>query len=79
MANPYEQFLAEVKAIRQARGLTQAEVAKRLNLSRTQYTAIENGRSVIGFVHLFNLSVVLGVRWTIGKATFPLAQEASGE
>lgn len=50
-----------------AKGLTQSEVAKRLKLSRAQYTAIENGRSTMGFVHLYNLSVILGVQWTIGK------------
>jgi len=67
VASPYEQFLSEVRTIRMARGLTQGEVAKRLKLSRAQYTAIENGRSTLGFVHLYNLSVILGVQWTIGK------------
>jgi transcriptional regulator with XRE-family HTH domain len=71
MASPYEKFLSEVRAIRKAKGLTQSEVAKRLKLSRAQYTAIENGRSTMGFVHLYNLSVVLGVQWTIGKRSAP--------
>ena len=67
MASPYERFLSDLRTLRLAKGLTQGEVATRLKLSRAQYTAIENGRSTMSFVHLYNLSVILGVQWTIGK------------
>lgn len=67
MASPYERFLSDLRTIRLAKGFTQGEVAKRLKLSRAQYTAIENGRSTMSFVHLYNLSVILGVQWTIGR------------
>lgn len=73
MGNPYEEFLANLRNLRKQRGLTQEEVASRLKLSRTQYTAIENGRSTLGFVHLHNLAVILDVRWVIGKSDAPLA------
>jgi transcriptional regulator with XRE-family HTH domain len=67
MASPYERFLSDLRAIRLAKGFTQSAIAKRLKLSRAQYTAIENGRSTMSFVHLYNLSVILDVQWTIGR------------
>lgn len=73
MDNPYEAFLQNLRRLRKQKGLTQGEVAQQLKLSRTQYTAIENGRSTLGFVHLHNLAVVLGVRWVIGDpSTFTM-------
>lgn len=63
---PYEQFLQELKAVRLARQLSQGEVAKRIKLSRAQYTAIENGRSLLNYAHLHNLSIALGVKFVIG-------------
>lgn len=65
-ANPYESFIQELKAVRLARGLTQAEVATKINLSRAQYTAIECGRSTATFRHLHNLAIALQVKWIIG-------------
>lgn len=65
-ANPYESFIQELKAVRLARGLTQAQVAEKINLSRAQYTAIERGRSTATFRHLHNLAVALDVHWVIG-------------
>jgi transcriptional regulator with XRE-family HTH domain len=67
MASPYERFLSDLRTLRLAKGLTQGAVAKRLKLSRAQYTAIENGRSTMSFVHLYNLAVILDVQWTIGR------------
>lgn len=76
---PYELFLEELRTVRLARGLTQAQVAKQIKRSRAQYTAIENGRCVISFEHLHNLAVVLGVHWTIGSASAPSAKDVVKE
>lgn len=73
--DPYQQFLTELRAARKARGMTQSDLAKKIKLSRAQFTAIENGRSLINFVHLHNLSVALGVRWIIGDNTLPAARD----
>lgn len=73
-ANPYETFIKELKAVRKARGFTQAQLADKIHLSRPQYAAIENGRSIASFRHLHNLAVALEVRWTIGD---PSAKPAS--
>ena len=67
MVNPYAQFLVDLRSMRKRRGLTQKSVADKLKLSRAQYTAIENGRSTLNFVHLYNLSVILDVAWVIGS------------
>ena len=75
--SPYDQFVAELRAVRLARKLSQGELAKRIKLSRAQYTAIENGRSLVNFVHLHNLSTALGVRFTIGDAKLPSAARYS--
>lgn len=71
--SPHEKFLTELRAVRLARKLTHGQLATRIKISRSQYTAIENGRSLIGFTHLHNLAIALGVRWTIGELTSPAA------
>jgi len=75
--NPYESFIQELKAVRKARGLTQAQVAAKINLSRAQYTAIECGRSTATFRHLHNLAVALDVRWNIGDPDATLASQVA--
>lgn len=72
-ANPYETFIKELKAVRLARGLTQEQLALKINLSRAQYTAIERGRSVANFRHIHNLSVALKVRFAFGRQQWPTA------
>lgn len=71
--DPYRKFVAELRAVRMKRKLSQGDLAKLVNLSRAQMTAIENARSVINFVHLYNLAVALGVRFSIGESSNPLA------
>ncbi len=73
LPEPQRRFLRELRAARLARGMTQLQLAHRLRLSRTQYSALETGRSVVSLVHLHNLSVVLAVRFMIGEASFPPA------
>jgi transcriptional regulator with XRE-family HTH domain len=69
--SPYDKFLEELRAVRTARKLSQEEVARRIKLSRAQYTALENGRSVVNYVHLYNLSVALGVKFIVGDVALP--------
>lgn len=76
---PYDLLLAEIRAVRKARKLSQGSVARSIKISRAQYTAIENGRSVVNYTHLHNLSVVLGVRFVIGDPASPLASRYSAE
>lgn len=70
--NPYNMFLASLRAARKAKNLSQGDVAKLINLSRAQYTAIENGRSVVSFVHLHNLATALHLRFVIGDPSNPI-------
>jgi transcriptional regulator with XRE-family HTH domain len=70
---PYNVFLEQLRAVRIARKLTQEQLASSIKLSRAQYTAIENGRSLINFQHLHNLAIVLNVRFVIGDEESPLA------
>jgi len=65
--SPYDKFLEELRAVRLAKKLSQEQLAERIRLSRAQYTAIENGRSVVNYVHLHNLSMALGVKFIIGN------------
>ncbi len=71
--NPYEQFLAELRAARLARQMTQSELAAKIKLSRSHYTAIETGRSGVTYTHMHNLAVALGVRFVIGAGDSPSA------
>lgn len=77
--SPYDKFVEELRSVRLARKLSQGELAKRIKLSRAQYTAIENGRSLVNFVHLHNLSVALGVRFTIGEPGLPSASRYNSQ
>lgn len=61
----YAEFLKELRRKRLAKGYTQAEVANGIKLSRAQYTAIEQGRSLLNWKHLHNLAVFLKTKWTI--------------
>ena len=70
---PYDLFLAQLKATRLARKLTQEQLASQIKLSRAQYTAIENGRSLVNFQHLHNLAIALKVRFVIGDSDAPFA------
>lgn len=74
-ANPYESFIKELKAVRLARGLTQAQLAEKIHLSRAQYTAIERGRSTANFRHIYNLAVALKVCWTVGDPDEPFVKD----
>lgn len=52
----HKEFCAYLKALREARGFTQAQLAQALNLSRPQYTALEVGRSMLTFDHLCGIA-----------------------
>lgn len=61
----YADLLKDLRRKRIAKGLTQAEVAEGIKLSRAQYTALEKGRSLLNWKHLHNLAVFLKTSWTI--------------
>jgi transcriptional regulator with XRE-family HTH domain len=76
---PYDLFVEQLRSVRKARKLSQSAVARKIRLSRAQYTAIENGRSSVSFVHIYNLSVALGVRFSIGENAMPFASRYVSE
>lgn len=63
--DPYMEFLKDLRNKRLAKKLTQAQVAKGIKLSRAQYTAIEQGRSLLNWKHLFKLSAFMKTSFTI--------------
>lgn len=63
--NTYAYLLRELKRKRKAKKLTQAAVAAGIQLSRAQYTAIEQGRSLLNWRHLSKLAKFLKTSWTI--------------
>lgn len=63
--DPYEAFLKDLKRKRLAKNLTQAQVAKGIQLSRAQYTAIEQGRSLLNWKHLHRLASYMKTSFTI--------------
>lgn len=65
---PYTRFLAQLRDVRLRRGLTHNQMADAIGLSRAQYTALENGRSMLTLHHVHNIAVVLNVRFAIGKS-----------
>jgi len=52
-----EALLLHLRAMRKEHSKTQAQVAKAINLSRSQYTALEGGRSMFTFDHLVSLAL----------------------
>jgi transcriptional regulator with XRE-family HTH domain len=63
--DPYTQLLQVLKTKRLSKKLTQAQVAAGIQLSRAQYTAIEQGRSMLNWKHLHRLAKFLKTSWTI--------------
>jgi transcriptional regulator with XRE-family HTH domain len=61
----YDSLLRELRATRRGQGLTQAQVARGIKLSRAQYTAIERGRSMLNWSHLRRLARFLKRDWVI--------------
>lgn len=61
----YEEFLKDLRKKRLSRGMTQAAVARGIKLSRAQYTAIEQGRSLLNWKHLHKLSAFMKTSFVI--------------
>jgi len=62
----YNDWTCKLRALRTDRGLRQEDVIRRmfdigLRLTRSQYAAIEGGRSVVKYVHLVALAKVFRV------------------
>jgi transcriptional regulator with XRE-family HTH domain len=53
-----EALLKHMRRMRAAYEKTQGQVAKGMNLSRSQYTALEGGRSMLTFEHLVSVAKV---------------------
>ncbi len=62
----YSAFRKQLKALRLRRGWTQATIAEEIGVSRTQYIAIEGGRSMVTYRNLYNLALALDTRFTVG-------------
>lgn len=60
MASFYEEFGANLRAARKRAGLTQQELAERIDLTRTSVTNIERGSQRIALHQLFELANALG-------------------
>lgn len=56
----YKQFGRRLRELREAKGLTQGEVAERVKLKRTSVTNIERGRQHIALHQLFLLAAAVG-------------------
>lgn len=54
----------KLRRLRKQAGLSQADVAKELDLTVTGYGHLERGTRVIGLEHLLRLPAILGVRIT---------------
>jgi transcriptional regulator with XRE-family HTH domain len=63
--DPYAVLLKELRDKRLAKNYTQAQVAAGIQLSRAQYTAIEQGRSLLNWRHLHKLAKFFKTSWTI--------------
>lgn len=60
-AAEYRQLVERLKFLRKNAGMTQSHVASILGLSRSQYTAIEAGRSLLNFDQLYSLGEVFDI------------------
>jgi transcriptional regulator with XRE-family HTH domain len=80
--NAAERFGENVLRIRQARKLTQEDVAERGGIHRTQITLIENGRRqprietvarLAGALEVSSENLFEGIRWEPGSGEFRIA------
>lgn len=52
----YETWVSKLRALRESRELRQEDVAKKIRISRSQYSAIESGQSIVNYNHLVALA-----------------------
>ena len=57
----YDQVAARIKTLREAAGMTQAELAEEIGLSRTSLVNIEQGRQRVMLHQLQEIAEILGV------------------
>ena len=57
----YEIWTRKLRVLRLSLDLRQEDVAKKMRISRSQYSAIENGKSVANYKHLYNLAKALSI------------------
>lgn len=58
----YEVWTRKLKVLRLRRGWRQEDVVQKMPISRSQYSAIENGRSVVNYHHLLCLAKIFGMK-----------------
>lgn len=58
----YEIWCRCLRQYREQQELTQQAVADGIDISRSHYSAIEHGRTVINYTHLYNLAKFLRLR-----------------
>lgn len=74
----YRAFGSAVSTRRKALGLTQAQLASKVNMSRASIANIESGRQNILLHHVYALAVALGFA-KLAELLPPLAQKSLGE
>lgn len=57
----YLALLALMKQTREHTGMTQEDLARSMNISRSQYTALESGRSMLSVDHLMSIAKAYGM------------------
>lgn len=62
--NTRDQLRQNIRDIREDRGMTQSEMAEKLNMSETGYAKIERGESGVRVERLWQIAQVLGVNLT---------------
>lgn len=74
------QLPAHLKSLRRTRGLTQAELAKRLGIRQSRLADIENHPETVSSAQLFDLLAALGVEVLLRvKPTTEHARPSRGE
>ena len=61
LLNPFMKLSAVIKKVREAKGLTQKEVAMSLKMDASQYSKIENGKTDPSFTIVEKIAKALGV------------------
>ena len=76
MNNVYVEFGARVRRIRSGAGLTQEQLAGRVDLSRTAITNIEKGKQHVALHQLLDIAAALGVP---AQSLLPMSEEAAAQ
>ena len=56
MSFTYKEWTLRLRHLRERTNLRQEDIADKLHISRSQYNAIENARSIVNYNHLLDLA-----------------------